>query len=197
MYSSYQHKNIWKIKRPQIFNHITTFTGSRTYRRSYKQKNKKIKKQRCYTVLWFICCSLRKKHLAINLAIHKTVFQRFPMSNTWCNVWRNLSLSQSRCVALSRRSWSKIKIICFLSPSVKLNASINYTPSTPERVFGPQKEQQLKLRPADKDVHINSVGSKLIITLTKLAKTNIDLWTVKTCTRKKISLNFATNEYVS
>ena len=55
-------------------------------------------------------------------------------------------------------------IICFPNPREKQNASSNYTPSTPERVFGPRREQQLKLRPVDKDVHINLVGSKLIIT---------------------------------
>ena len=57
-------------------------------------------------------------------------------------------------------------IVYFLNPREKKNqnASINYTPSNPERVFGPRKEQQLKLRQVDKDVHINLVGSKSIIT---------------------------------
>ena len=52
----------------------------------------------------------------------------------------------------------------FFFRSVKQNAAIDYTPSAAERVFGPHKEQQLKSPPADNDVHMNSVGSKLIIT---------------------------------
>ena len=86
-------------------------------------------------------------------------------------------------------------LIFFLNTSEKQNASIDYTPSTPERVFGPRREQQLKLRLVDKDVHITLVGSKLIITRNWLKP--ILIYGQFKHIPEKISLSFVIHEYVS
>lgn len=62
-------------------------------------------------------------------------------------------------------------------------------------MFGPRKEQQLKLRQVDKDVHINLVGSKLIITRNWLKPILINGQFKHV--PEKISLSFVIHEYVS